>query len=110
MKPINSFDDLQAIVAIPERYREPFTDNLHYRPDAVLAYLRVWGPTTDDPVAIVALVDDLVNSNGFDIHNTLGVEALIADQRPRCNQGYRYYFGVCTKAPNYCGPLTGREG
>lgn len=97
MIPLNTFDDLQAIVAIPERYREPFTDNINYRPDAVLAYLRVWGPTSDEPRVIVALVDDLVNSDGFDIHNTLGVEALIVDQKPPIDPQYRYYFGVNTK-------------
>lgn len=100
MRPINSFDDLQAIVAIPERYREPFTDNLNFRPDAILAYLRVWGATSDDPAAIVALVDDLVSSKGFDIHNCLGVEALIADQKLPHDPQYRYYFGVNTKGEN----------
>lgn len=100
MIPLNTFDDLQAIVAIPERYREPFTDNIHYRPDAILAYLRVWGATSDDPKAIVTLVDNLVSSPGFDIHNCLGVEALIVEQKPPHDPQYHYYFGVNTKGEN----------
>lgn len=100
MPVVNNFDDLQAIVNIPERYRDAFSDNLHYRPDTLLAYLRVWGAVSEDPKAIVELVDNLVNSPDFDIHNCLGVEALIADQKTPHDTQYRYYFGVCTKGEN----------
>ena len=98
MLPIKDFQELQAIAKVPDSYRDMLgCDEITYRPDMVLAFLRVWGATSEDSGVIKVLVNSLVQSPDFDIHNTLAVEALLSDRKTPKNWHSRHYFGVDTK-------------
>lgn len=97
---IESFEDLQRLAQIPDHYRSVYNSAVSWRPDAILAILRVWGATSDDPQEITQLINQLINSPGFDINNTLTIETLLFQYKVPIPANIRTYMGVSRKEPH----------
>jgi hypothetical protein len=87
---------VQSFAKVPDHYINRIKGADTVRADTLLAFMRIWGATSQKAKDIVDTVNWLLGAPSFDMTNTLLVESLIGIQRP-VPANNQSYFGVDLK-------------
>jgi len=102
MQPITNFPDLKSLVNVSDCHILRVHFSYHYPINAseLLGLLRVFGPTSTDSKEIVKVIDELVATPGFEMHQAILTQSVYSAWGKPRDLRMASYHGVCLGEPD----------